>query len=101
MAQEKTIELLSRIEAIDKERLTLLEELKNNFPVKVEEKVEIVDTETDAHIRFVFITDIRVELVGKDNKARMHFELQKCKKDGTKSSQQDFLRFNEILKKIK
>lgn len=95
----KTDKILARIQAIDKERLELMTELKSFFPIKEGDKVEVM--KDDVHVRFAFVNKIEVNLRGKDPKARIEFDLQKCKLNGEISQHADHLGAYEYITRIK
>lgn len=91
--------ILDRIESITKEKKELINLLKDYFPIKEGEKVNIVD-QNNEHIRYAFVNKVKIELRGKEQKAMVEFDLQKCKSDGNISQHGDNLRYNEFVKKI-
>lgn len=105
MEREETIQKIDsikdRIEAIDKEREALLAELKETLPVKIGDKVSVMTRDGEKFVRFAFIDRIQVKLIGKDRKAKIEFDLIKCKADGTKSQHSDYLKYQEYITKIK
>jgi len=96
--------ILDRVEVITKERETLIEQLKSIFPTKEGDKVSIVFNLIDAeskHVRFAFVNKIEIKLIGNERKAKIIFDLQKCKADGSVSQYSDYLKHNEFVTKIK
>ncbi len=93
--------ILKRVEAIDKERIALMHELKNIFPIKEGDKVSLENSETKEHVRFAFVNSISIKLRGNKEKAKIEFDLQKCKMDGTIGQHSDWLKVNEYITKIK
>lgn len=91
---------LDRIEEIDKEREALLVSLKEKFPIKEGEKVEIRNSQDkDNIVRYAFVEKISVYLRGREKKAKIEFNLQVCKKDGTKGQHSDYLKVAEYITK--
>jgi hypothetical protein len=90
-----------RVTAIDKEREKLVKELHELLPIKVGDKVQICNREGDVFVRFAFVNKIELNPRGKERRASIEFDLQKCKSDGTISQHGDYLKFNEYVTKIK
>jgi hypothetical protein len=51
--------------------------------------------------RFAFVNKIELNPRGKERRASIEFDLQKCKADGSVSQNGDYLKFNEYVTKIK
>lgn len=102
---KKIDSIKDKIEKIDKEREELMKELHETLPIKVGDKVKIMlnnenekrDKDSDKFLRFAFVNKIEVNLRGKDRKAGIEFDLQKCKADGTISQHADHLRYGEYV----
>lgn len=102
---KKIDSIKDKIEKIDKEREELMKELHETLPVKVGDKVKIMtninnekrDKDSDKFIRFAFVNKIEVNLRGKNKRAFIEFDLQKCKSDGTISQHADHLRYGEYV----
>lgn len=93
--------ILDRITAIDKERKTLVQELKDIIPIKEGDKVNIMNRDDDKPVRFAFVNHIKIRLRGKEEKADLEFDLQKCKSNGEKSQHSDSTKYGEYITKIK
>ncbi len=100
-AIKKVDSILERIEVIDKERETLIEELKETLPIKVNDKVSVCNRDGEKHVRFAFVNKIEVHLRGKERNAKIEFDLQKCKADGKPSQHADYLKVGEYITRIK
>ncbi len=101
LISEKIDLMLDEITIIDNRRIAIVDELKNLCPIKEGDKVSIQSHETKEHIRFAFVYRIEINLRGGDEKkARLEFDLQKCKADGTKSQHDDRLKYGEFIKRI-
>lgn len=98
---KKIDSIRDRVTVIDKEREELVKELHELLPIKVGDKVQICNREGDVFVRFAFVNKIEVNPRGKERRASIEFDLQKCKSDGTKSQHGDYLKFNEYVTKIK
>lgn len=92
--------ILDKVTEIDNKRIKLVDELKDFCPIKEGDKVSIVHHETKKHIRFAFVNKIEINVRGKERKARIEFDLQKCKSDGTKSQHADSVKYGEYIKRI-
>ena len=89
-----------RVTAIDKEREELVKELHELLPIKKGDKVQIFNSQMDAPVRFAFVNKIELNPRGKERKASIEFDLQKCKSNGAESIFGDYLRHNEYVTKI-
>jgi hypothetical protein len=75
----------------------LEKQLQDICPIKFGDKVEIVNAQTDEHIRFAYF--LKVE-IGGQTKGTPIFKLDKAKKDGSRSNHRDWLGYNEAIKRI-
>ncbi len=95
---------LARITEIDKERISLVEYIKSIIPIKEGDKVQVFEatceSEDDKPVRLAYVAKININPRGVDRKARIEFDLLKCKKDGVQSAQTDRLKVNEYIKKL-
>ncbi len=92
--------ILDRITIIDNEREELKKEMEDLIPIKKGDKISIKNREDNSHIRFAFVIDIKIHSRGKDRKATLEFDLQKCKADGTISQHSDYPKYGEYISKI-
>jgi hypothetical protein len=90
--------VLEEAYTIHKREKELEEKLVELCPIKKGDKVEIINVETDAHIRFAFVRDIKIGYV--QNQGIICWVMDKCKKDGTKSNHNDYLGYKEAVKRI-
>lgn len=95
---DTTKRILQEIETLDKQREAAMNHLLDIFPIKKDDKVRIMKDEE--FVRFGFVNDIKVKLRGKEQKAAIEFDLQKCKKDGRKSNFSDYLAYGEYIKQM-
>ena len=95
--------ILDKITVIDKERRTLVEELKDVLPIKVGDKVNVMNRDDKEPVRFAFVNRIEVKMrgQGEKEKADLEFDLQKCKANGEKSQHAEYLKYGEYITKIK
>jgi len=99
---EKMNLIFDRITVIDKERKTLVQEMKDVLPIKEGDKVNVMNRDdNDKPVRFAFVNSIKIKSRGKEEKADLEFDLQKCKSDGTKSRHAEYLKYGEYITKIK
>lgn len=88
--------ILSKFQVAAREQDEALKEQLAQFPVKAGDKVSI-HTRDDGFVRHTYVNRVEISLRGMDRKARVEFELQKCKADGTKRDRLDYLGMNEYV----
>jgi len=93
--------ITDRVASIDKEREGLVKELHDILPIKKGDKVSICNREGDEHVRFAFVNEIKIHTTQIKREAKIEFDLQKCKADGTISQHADYLKYGEYITKIK
>lgn len=90
--KKKMEDILDKITIADRQRQALEESLLKTLPIKIGEKISVIDAKSGEHIRFAFVYKISVSPPNENRGARLDFRLNKCKKDGRKSEQEDWLR---------
>lgn len=95
-------ELLAKVTALDCERKELEKQIIELFPIKIDEKVSIMDNK-DSHVRYAFIQRINIDDANEIRGARISFKLNRCTVGGKRSYQNDYLSkvSNEYITKIK
>lgn len=108
MKENERLELINKIDSIkdritiiDKERISLINELQELLPIKIGDKVQVCNREGGVFVRFAFVNKIEVNLRGKESIAKIEFDLQKCKADGTISQHADYLKYGEYVTAVK
>lgn len=95
--------LLLEMALHNRKLIELEKEFKEVFPIKEGEKVNILKTGDDsleAVVRQAFVTRVKISYRGVNREAKIEFDLQRCRKDGEKSSMSDRLQYNEHIRKI-
>lgn len=96
-------QILDKITALGSKQRKLEAQLINVFPIKVGEKVNVIKTGDDSIedvVRQAFVTRIKINYRGTDRKAKIEFDLARCKRDGEKGSLSDRVHYNEHIEKI-
>lgn len=97
---KKIDNIRDRVTSIDKEREELVKQLHELLPIKVGDKVQILNRDGNVFVRFAFVNKIELNPRGKERRVNIEFDLQKCKADGTESQHGDYLKYNEYVKAI-
>lgn len=103
MDKEKILQEINSIVneygSLSKQRNALEERFREICPIKAGDKVSIVNRQTDEHIRFAFIRKVELSAT-QSGEGIIVFRMDKCKKDGSKSEHNDYLGYNEAVKRI-